>query len=292
MDLATLGALCALGSAVAWALTSLLVRSLSSHFGTVAINAVRTTLCAVLIAAWTAVVADFDGLASLSVRSLLLLFVSIVTAVAIGDTVFFESTRMLGLGRAMTLSMSYPVVAAVLAALVLDERITPQIAVGGLLTLGGLALVVATRAEMAGAGRSWRGILAACAAALAWGVSVIALRIPLAEIDALTAQLVRLPLAAALLWAMPWSWRDVPALARAGPAVAVRLAVLSVLTAASSVMYVLSIKHAGVAVASVLSSTAPLFAVPLGVVFLGERLPPVALVGAAVAVVGVVVLKL
>ena len=47
-----------------------------------------------------------------------------------------------------------------------------------------------------------------------------------------------------------------------------------------------------VAVATVLSSTAPLFAVPLGVVFLGERLPPIALVGAGVAVVGVVVLKL
>ena len=291
MDLATLGALCALGSAVAWALTSLLVRSLSA-FGTVTINAARTTLCAILIAGWTAVVADFDGLAAVSGRSLLLLLVSIVTAIAIGDTVFFESTRMLGLGRAMTLSMSYPVVAALLAALLLDERITAQIALGGLLTLGGLALVVATRADVSDAPPSWRGIMAACAAALAWGVSVVALRVPLAEIDALTAQLVRLPLAAALLWAMPWSWRDVPALARGGNGVAVRLGALSVLTAASSVMYVLSIKHAGVAVATVLSSTAPLFAVPLGVVFLGERLPPVALVGAAVAVVGVVVLKL
>jgi DME family drug/metabolite transporter len=292
VDLATLGALCALGSAVAWALTSLLVRSLASHFGTVAINAARTTLCAVVIAAWTALVADFDGLAAVSGRNLLLLFVSIVTAIAIGDTVFFESTRMLGLGRAMTLSMSYPVVAAVLAALLLDERITPQIAVGGLLTLGGLAAVVATRTETTGIGHSWRGIFAACGASLAWGVSVVALRVPLAEIDALTAQLIRLPLAAALLWAMPWSWRDVPALVRASLPVAARLGVLSVLTAASSVLYVLSIKHAGVAVATVLSSTAPLFAVPLGVVFLGERLPPVALVGAVVAVVGVVVLKL
>ena len=292
MDLATLGALCALGSAVAWALTSLLVRSLSSHFGTVAINAARTTLCAILIAAWTAIVADFGALASVSGRNFFLLLVSIVTAIAIGDTVFFESTRMLGLGRAMTLSMSYPVVAAVLAAVLLDERITPQIAVGGLLTLGGLALVVGTRTATAGVGHSRRGILAACVAAAAWGVSVIALRIPLAEIDALTAQLIRLPLAAALLWAMPWSWRDAPAFARAGTPVVLRLAALSVLTAASSVMYVLSIKHAGVAVATVLSSTAPLFAVPLGMVFLGERLPPVALVGAAVAVVGVVVLKL
>jgi drug/metabolite transporter (DMT)-like permease len=74
--------------------------------------------------------------------------------------------------------------------------------------------------------------------------------------------------------------------------VALRLGVLSVLTAASSVMYVVSIKHAGVAVATVLSSTAPLFAVPLGVVFLGERLAPAAVVGTALAVAGVVVLRL
>jgi drug/metabolite transporter (DMT)-like permease len=292
VDFATLGALCALGSAVAWALTSLLVRSLTPRFGTLAINAARTTLCAVLIAAWMAALGDFAGLAALSARSLGLLLVSIVAAIAIGDTVFFESTRMLGLGRAMTLSMSYPVVAAVLAALLLDEHITARIALGGLLTLGGLALVVATRDDAAVSSRSWLGIGAACVAAVAWGVSVVALRVPLAEIDALTAQLVRLPLAAALLWAMPWSWRDLPALVRGGRDVALRLGVLSVLTALSSVMYVLSIKHAGVAVATVLSSTAPLFAVPLGVVFLGERLPPIALVGAGVAVVGVVVLKL
>jgi DME family drug/metabolite transporter len=292
VDLATLGALCALGSAVAWAFTSLLVRSLTPRFGTLTINAARTTICAVLIVAWMAAVDGFGGLGALSLASLVLLLVSIVTAIAIGDTIFFESTRLLGLGRAMTLSMSYPVVAAVLAALLLDERITTQVAVGGLVTLGGLVLVVATRTDASAARPSWLAVWAACGAAVAWGISVVALRVPLEHVDVLTAQLVRLPLAAAVLWAMPWSRRDVPALVRGGRGVALRLGVLSVLTAVSSVMYVLSIKHAGVAVATVLSSTAPLFAVPLGVVFLGERLSPVALVGAAVTVAGVVVLKL
>ncbi|HEX3176686.1 MAG TPA: DMT family transporter [Methylomirabilota bacterium] len=292
MDLGTLGALCALGSAVAWAVTSLLVRSLTPRYGTLTINAARTTLCAVLIALWVAAAGSFHALSAVSARSLVLLLVSIVTAIAIGDTVFFESTRMLGLGRAMTVAMSYPVVAAVLAALVLDERITAKIAVGGAVTLAGLGLVVAARQEEGAAPRSWRGLAAASAAALAWAVSVVALRVPLAEMDALTAQLVRLPLAAALLWAMPWSWRDGPALVRGGGGVALRLGVLSVVTALSSVMYVLAVKHAGVAIATVLSSTAPLFAVPLGVVFLGERLPPIAVVGAAVTVAGVVVLKL
>jgi drug/metabolite transporter (DMT)-like permease len=71
----------------------------------------------------------------------------------------------------------------------------------------------------------------------------------------------------------------------------VRIAVLGALTSVSSVMFVAGVKHAGVAVASVLSSTAPMFAIPLAVVFLGERLTTRALVGAAVTVAGIVVLQ-
>jgi drug/metabolite transporter (DMT)-like permease len=47
-----------------------------------------------------------------------------------------------------------------------------------------------------------------------------------------------------------------------------------------------------VTVAAVLSSTAPLFAVPLGILFLGERLSPTAALGAVVTVIGIVVLEL
>src|SRR2546426_1182234 len=141
---------------------------------------------------------------TLSVGSLALLAVSIVLAIAIGDTIFFESTQRLGLGRAMTISMSYPVVAASLAALLLGERLTAPIVVGGLLTLAGVVLIVMARVELPGEPRPWRGV----------------------------------------------------------------------------------------AEAAVLSSTAPLFAVPLGIVFLGERLPLLAMIGAAVTVAGIVVLRL
>jgi drug/metabolite transporter (DMT)-like permease len=58
------------------------------------------------------------------------------------------------------------------------------------------------------------------------------------------------------------------------------------------VMFVAGVKYAGVAVTSVLSSTAPMFAIPLGVVFLGERVTVRALLGCAVTVAGIVVLHL
>ncbi|OGK85190.1 MAG: hypothetical protein A2X51_04440 [Candidatus Rokubacteria bacterium GWC2_70_24] len=57
-------------------------------------------------------------------------------------------------------------------------------------------------------------------------------------------------------------------------------------------MFVAGLKHGGVTVATVLSSTAPLFALPLGVVFLGEPAPRRAILGTLVTVGGIAVLQL
>jgi len=163
---------------------------------------------------------------------------------------------------------------------------------GGLITLAGLVLIVMARAEAPGQPRPWRGVVEALLAALAWGVSVVALRVPLDEIDPVSAQAIRLPVGALILWVTPWALRGAPVLLRGGWPLFGRLVVLAAVTAVSSVLYGASVKYAGVAVASVLSSTAPLFAVPLGVLFLGERLPLLALAGTGVTMIGIVVLRL
>jgi len=288
----TVGMLCALGSAMSWSVTSLMVSALTPGIGSFTINAARTTLTAAIVIGWMLLAGGLDTVLTLSIGSLALLAVSIVPAIPIGDTIFFESAQRLGLGRAMTISMSYPVVAASLAALLLGERLSAPIVVGGLLTLAGLGLIVMARVEPPGEPRPWRGVVEALLAALAWGVSVVALRVPLDEIDPVSAQAIRLPVGAVMLWVTPWALRGVPALLRGGWPLFVRLLALAALTAVSSVMYSASVKYAGVAVASVLSSTAPLFAVPLGIVFLNERLPALALLGAVVTVAGIVMLRL
>ena len=288
----TVGMLCALGSAMSWSVTSLMVSALTPGIGSFTINAARTTLTAAIVIGWMLLAGGLDTVLTLSIGSLALLAVSIVLAIPIGDTIFFESAQRLGLGRAMTISMSYPVVAASLAALLLGERLSAPIVVGGLLTLAGLGLIVMARVEPPGEPRPWRGVVEALLAALAWGVSVVALRVPLDEIDPVSAQAIRLPVGAVMLWVTPWALRGVPALLRGGWPLFVRLLALAALTAVSSVMYGASVKYAGVAVASVLSSTAPLFAVPLGIVFLNERLPALALLGAVVTVAGIVMLRL
>jgi drug/metabolite transporter (DMT)-like permease len=123
-------------------------------------------------------------------------------------------------------------------------------------------------------------------------VGVILLKIPLDTVDATTAQSVQLPLAGLALFATPWVWGSLATVRASGPPLLGMLAVLAVLTAGSSVLFVAGVKYAGVGVATVLSSTAPMFAIPLGTLFLGERMTGTAALGTAITVAGVAVLNL
>jgi drug/metabolite transporter (DMT)-like permease len=290
---AGVGAVCALGSALTWALTSLLARTLHPTLNSVSINAIRSTVAGILLLAWILAADGTRAMTTMSGTTFVLLALSIIIAVGVGDNVFFESSRTVGLARAMTIAMTYPLITTALAALVLGETITLQVVLGACLTLAGIVLIVAGR-ERSGERhpRYWHGVAAAGLACVAWGISPILMKAPLEEMDAAAAQGVRLPVAAALLWATPWARGSLGQLVRAGPSMINRMALLSVLTVFSSVMYVAGIKYAGVAVGSILSSVAPMFAIPLGVVFLHERLSVGAILGVLVTLAGVVVLQL
>lgn len=287
-----LGAAAALASAATWAITSLLVRTLMPPYTAAGVGAIRSCAAGVLMLGAILVSNGPGPLLAIPSGSLTLLVVSIVAAICIGDTAFFESTRRLGLARGMSISTTYPLVAAVLAAVFLGEALTARAVVGALLTLGGVLLIVVRRAEPGAAAAEgyWLGVAEAVIASVAWGVSAVALKPALRDVDIVTAQAVRLPLAGALLFATPWARGTMRHLRTEGTGLA-SLVVLSLLTALSSVLFVTGLKHAGVAAGTVLSATAPMFAIPLGLVFLRERLSPAPIVGSAVAIAGIAVLQ-
>jgi drug/metabolite transporter (DMT)-like permease len=286
------GALCALGAALAWSVTSLLAGSIIAHYGSATINAVRSAVAGVLLVVCVSVTQGPATLVAMSATTFALLAVSIVAAIVIGDTIFFESARAIGLGRSMTIATTYPIGAALLAVALFGETITVPVALGTLLTLAGVGVIVSGRRGEARPQRLWFGVWTATIASVAWAVSTVMMKPPLQEIEPLTAQAVRLPLASALLFLTPWTRGAGAALRSAGRGPLLRIAVLSVVTAGSSVLFVASLKYAGVAVGAVLSSTAPLFAIPLGVMFLGERVSAGTVLGALLAVAGIVVLQL
>src|SRR5262249_57315179 len=76
---------------------------------------------------------------------------------------FFESARFLGLARAMTVSMIYPLMSAGFAAAFLVEPLNVRVGTGSVVTLSGIALIVQARS---GEGRHQAPLSVGNAAAL------------------------------------------------------------------------------------------------------------------------------
>jgi DME family drug/metabolite transporter len=286
------GAFYALGSAFMWALTSLLVRRLGTSTHMMTINAVRVGASGLALLALSFTGGAREEIFAMSLTTFVLMTSSTVIAAGIGDSIFFECVRMLGLGRAMTIACSYPLLAAGFAMVVLGEPITLPAFIGAVVTLLGLILILGGRHDHGepGANRT-RGVLAALFVAVLWALSAILMKPAMNELSPLTAQGVRLPIVSLFLWMTPWARAGVPALRASARELTAPLIVLSVLTAVSSMMWVAGLKYSDVIVATVLSSTSPMFAIALGAAFLGERLTPGAIAGAGLTVAGIVILK-
>ena len=285
----------ALASALGWTLVSLVARDLTSQVPSLSLNIIRSAGASFILVPVAFALGDVASLAHVSWLAWGCLTVSVLAALGVGDTAFFESTKSLGLARAMTIATAgHPILASVFAFWWFGERITPTVAVGSLVTLGGLAIILGERgAETPSAapeGRR-RGLGLALLAALAWAVSAALMKPPVEEIDPLTIQAVRLPGSALILWATPWARGTLRTLWAERRIVARRVVILSVLTAMSAVAYLAGLKYAGVALGTVLSSVSPLFALPIGLLAFGERVTWRATLGAVLAVTGIAILS-
>jgi len=290
----TFGAVCALLSALVWTLIGVSARALAPYFNTLTINMLRSALGGVLLTAVVLALGRLHTLRDVSAEAWGYLAVSVLTAFAIGDTAFFESTKTIGLARAMSISMVYPLIASGLGVWLLGERITAPVAIGALVTLGGLVLIVSERAPAGGGARapSRRGLGLALLAAAVWGVSPVLMTPAIREVDPVSVQAVRLPFAALMLWVTPWARGSGARVRLHFRTVAPLLAASGILTALSAVTWVAGLKYAGITLTTVLSATSPLFAIPIGMLAFGERVSARAVAGILLCLTGLAILSL
>jgi len=286
----TLGIVAGLASAFTWAATTVMIRTQSGRIDAISINAYRSLIAALFFAAGSVALGKLPAFGELTLTSSAALAAALVMGFIVGDTLFFRAITEVGVSVAMPIAMSYPLYVLVVAYFFLGEHITIFTAIGTVLVVGGTIIVALSAPKAArGAPRSGRlGIILAIGAALGWTFSTIFLRIGVQSVDVFVAGTFRLSLTALILLVWRTVWMEVPPYRNYGGWAMIVLTVAGVIgTGLGSVFYLTAVQQAGATLAATVASAAPLFATPISVVFLGEKLSGRNIIGMLMCVAGV-----
>jgi DME family drug/metabolite transporter len=286
-----IGEISGLSCAAAWAVISLIMRSLADHMRPVVVNGLRCLFAAITLAAVVVLTGRTHSLLTMPEGVVWAIVVSGVLGQAVGDAAFVRSAKLIGASRALPLSSSAPLFTMFLAALLLGESVNAANVLGTITVIAGVVLLaipygpILSAQVFATADRG--GLLLAFFAAVCYAVSTVVLKSGIADVDVLAANFVRMSTAAALLTGLELvqSGAKVPVgLSRRTLAV---MTVTGLISAFSSSMYVTSVQYAGAAKASILTSTSPLFGLPLALIFLHERINSRIAIGTVASVIGI-----
>jgi DME family drug/metabolite transporter len=287
------GEIYALACALLWALSSALLKSQTHKIHVVFLGALRTIPA--LLIYWGIVL--FTGrvgeLLNLPVRSWAYLAGSTLIGLVVGDSIYFQSMKLIGLSRAMPLSTTYPFFTMLLSLLFLDERFGWTVIGGAVLIAGGGYLLALHRGkERLVESQAVRrvnsvGVVLALCAALCWSISTVLLRVGLEKADTTLANVVRLSVLMVALFAMTLKLGKIERIKAYG-ARSLGIVFLAgiVGTGLGTFTFLTAVQRAGAARTSILTATTPLFGVPFSLL-LKERPSSRTLVGTSLTMVGV-----
>jgi len=287
-----MGEAAALTSALIWAFTSALLTSQTGRIPPMSMSALRGLAASGVLVALLLAAGRLGEWGAMSAATAFSMVVSGIIGQGLGDTLYINSLGLVGLSRTFPISNSaYPLLTFVLAASLLGEDVSLIIVLGGLLVVGGISiLVLEGGGGRAAVGRAElpKGALFAMAAAVAWAVATVWLREGHGNLGAIATASLRIPAAALFMStvitagtkAPPWRGYE-----RRSLGIVALAGLLG--TGIGSVLFIFAVETAGAAKTAVLSSTAPLFALPMSVVLLSERVTPRMLLGTVISIVGI-----
>jgi drug/metabolite transporter (DMT)-like permease len=289
-----IGEICALGAAVCWALTSVLIRSQLLKMDVLSLNTLRCLFACFFFVLWVTVSGKIGGLTSAPGPSLVLLAVSGIMSLGLGDTIFFQSQELIGTARALAISGVHPLFTLLLALLFLDEHVTWLMALGILLIIVGTYLLSSPTVDLSadrGAqlrGENRKGVHLALAAAALWGLAPVLLKLGLDGLDEVLANAFRLLIVSIFLvgW-IAYKGGNFQLMTHGRNAVLIVAVAGIVGTGLTSQLVLWGIQLAGAAKTAALTSSAPLFGMPLSLLLLREKITWKIVVGTVLCVVGV-----
>jgi drug/metabolite transporter (DMT)-like permease len=287
-----MGELAALGTALLWATTSTMVGSQTGRVPATVISAVQLLAATILLWTLTGVLLATGQIQGTTIVRALLLIATALIGPGLGDMLYFVGIREVGVARAFPVAMAgSPLFTIALAALFVGEAITLTVVLGAILTISGIVLIAVRGSSSSDPRRSEKattGLLIVLGAALLWAVTTVALRATAEGVAAPLVSAIRIPAAALLALALARSTGRVLRPSHYGARSMITLAAAGLMgVGTGSMLYVLAIQQAGAARTAILSSTAPLFALPLAALLLRERITRRMVAGTALTIAGI-----
>lgn len=167
-----LGQLAALTAAFCWAIATIFYSKSSHHLSSIQLNLVKGVIASPLLLLGTLLLPG-EGWAGWSHYTWLLMTLSGVIGITIGDSCYFAALRRLGPGHTILLEYLAPPMAAVLAWLVLSEALSLMQMVAAVTVIVGVLLVITERQLNGRMAISRAGILYAVAAAACQAIGLV-----------------------------------------------------------------------------------------------------------------------
>lgn len=290
-----LGVVVSLLCALSWACGSLLMRDLSRKLDPITLNAPRMLAGGLAMLILTFATGRQEAYVMLTPERLFYLIGSMIIGGGLGDTLYVMSMARIGICRSFPISNAYPALTLVIGVIFLHEAVSTPVVAGLLLVIGGIYLVGRPSGDPLAAATggtstaSTPGVTMALLAAVCWAASMVMVAPGLQGLDAIMVASVRTPALALMFWAIVAArrtWPQLLALSRREWVIVVVGGLVG--WGLGSVLFLLAVSLAGPTRAAILTSTAPLFALPLGVAFLRERVNVWVWVGTALTVAGVI----
>ncbi len=289
-----LGSGAALGSAMAWAMGSILYRKIGDAASPLGMNLGKGLLGLALLAIWLL----FVGVEPMDTRSVVYLAISGLLGIALGDTFFFMALVRIDPRQTLLLGTVGQVFTVLLALLFLGERPTTLTWIGIVLVLGGVTWVLRERLPRESRERRKvraAGIAYGLIASILMSSSIITAKVGVATVPTVQATGLRLLSGMVGLGLYGLATRDLRAWLQPFANVSLlRSIIVAVVVTIFGGFWlsIVSLKYIDASAATILTSTEPLFVLPLVVLFLGERVSFKAVLGASVAVAGVALVLL
>ena len=282
----------ALACALSWAIGSITIKDLSKKLDPFTLNAPRMLVAGVFLLLLTLATGKTRAYASVTAEKLAFMLASIAVGGGIGDFFYVSSIARVGVSRAFPVSSTYPAFTLVFGALFLREQIDIGVVVGLVAVLGGVLLIGRSsgkREKATTSSSSAVGVAFAVVTSVCWAAAMILLAPGVEGLDPIVVASIRAPALALLLWGIVACRKTAGELRKLDRKEWMLLGFGGIIGwGLGSVLFVLSVSLIGPTRTAILTSTSTLFALPLSVIFLKERVNALVLVGTALTVAGVI----